>query len=74
MERKFEQTAVVTYHHVSPKGVISQQALLAFLQDLAIGHADSLGYTLAYLAKMRRRAALSYLVFQLPAVAGGSQF
>ena len=47
MERKFEQTAVVTYHHVSPKGVISQQALLAFLQDLAIGHADSLGYTLA---------------------------
>lgn len=59
MERKFEQTAVVTYHHVSPKGVISQQALLAFLQDLAIGHADSLGYTLAYLAKMQRGWALT---------------
>ena len=56
---KFQQTTTITYHQLNIKGYLSQQALLALLQDTAIAHSDSLGYTLSYLEEEKRGWALT---------------
>ncbi len=56
---KFHQTTTITYHQLNIKGYLSQQALLALLQDTAIAHSDSLGYTLSYLEEKKQGWALT---------------
>lgn len=50
----YEQEQKVGYFQLDERGRMSSVALLFALQEIAIAHADSLGYTLSYLASVKR--------------------
>lgn len=47
----YEEAQKVSYFQIDGKREMSPAALLASLQEVAVAHADSLGYTLEYLAE-----------------------
>lgn len=54
MERKgYAEEQTINYYQVDQKGTLSPAALLSALQNAAIDHSDTLGYTLDYLAELQ---------------------
>ena len=54
MERKgYAEEQTINYYQVGQKGTLSPAALLSALQNAAIDHSDTLGYTLDYLAELQ---------------------
>lgn len=50
----YTETITVKYHQTDGKGTLSTTALLEILQDAAINHADTLGYSLEYMAQRKQ--------------------
>lgn len=56
MERKgYAEEQTINYYQVDQKGTLSPAALLSALQNAAIDHSDTLGYTLDYLEELQWR-------------------
>ncbi len=52
--QSYTETISVQYHQTDGNGMLSTTALLEILQDSAINHAASLGYTLPYMAQRQQ--------------------
>ena len=71
MERKgYAEEQTINYYQVDQKGTLSPAALLSALQNAAIDHSDTLGYTLDYLAELQCGWAVinwHIMVYRMPA-------
>lgn len=59
MADEFFQDVIITYFSVDNKLLLKPSSLVLYLQDLAIEHSNSLGYTLEYLAEKKRGWAIT---------------
>ena len=71
MERKgYAEEQTINYYQVDQKGTLSPAALLSALQNAAIDHSDTLGYTLDYLEELQCGWAVinwHIMVYRMPA-------
>lgn len=58
MRNPYEETVTIGYFEADASLRLNPSALVVHLQDIAIRHSDSLGYTLEYMAAWRRGWAL----------------